>query len=253
MNLNELKIFSNEEFGEIRTVIVDDEPWFVASDICKALEIANATQAVQRLDEDERSMFNIGRQGEANVVNEYGLYNLVLSSRKREAKAFKRWITHEVIPSIRKTGSYQRQLSPQEMMRIQLGMIDSHEERITDLENNMTIDYGQQQALGDIVNRVVIGALGGKDSVAYREVGKKVFAECNRDLKHYFNVNARNNVPKKKFDSAVEYVKMWEPCANTKMMIRDANAQITSHLTNHRSDMKCEVEHYGCDMKIMEE
>ena len=225
--MNELKIFSNEEFGEIRTVIVDDEPWFVASDICKALEIANATQAVQRLDEDERSMFNIGRQGEANVVNEYGLYNLVLSSRKREAKAFKRWITHEVIPSIRKTGSYQRQLSPQEMMRIQLGMIDSHEERITDLENNMTIDYGQQQALGDIVNRVVIGALGGKDSVAYREVGKKVFAECNRDLKHYFNVNARNNVPKKKFDSAVEYVKMWKPCANTKMMIRDANAQIT--------------------------
>lgn len=225
--MNELKIFSNEEFGEIRTVIVDDEPWFVASDICKALEIANATQAVQRLDEDERSMFNIGRQGEANVVNEYGLYNLVLSSRKREAKAFKRWITHEVIPSIRKTGSYQRQLSPQEMMRIQLGMIDSHEERITDLENNMTIDYGQQQALGDIVNRVVIGALGGKDSVAYREVGKKVFAECNRDLKHYFNVNARNNVPKKKFDSAVEYVKTWEPCANTKMMIRDANAQIT--------------------------
>lgn len=65
MNLNELKIFSNEEFGEIRTVIVDDEPWFVASDISKALEIANATQAVQRLDEDERSMFNIGRQGEA--------------------------------------------------------------------------------------------------------------------------------------------------------------------------------------------
>ena len=100
------------------------------------------------------------------------------------------------------------------------------DERVTDLENNTTIDYGQQQALGDIVNRVVIEALGGKCSPAYREIGKKVFAECNRDLKHYFNVNARNNVPKKRFDEAVEYVKNWEPCTNTKFLIRECNARV---------------------------
>lgn len=116
-------------------------------------------------------------------------------------------------------------MSPIEMMRIQLGMIDDHEGRITDLEQNMTIDYGQQMSLGDIVNRVVIDALGGKDSNAYHEIGRKVFAECNRDLKHYFNVNARNNVPKKKFDEAVDYVKNWQPCTNTRMMIQDCNAQ----------------------------
>lgn len=103
-------------------------------------------------------------------------------------------------------------MSPVEMMRIQLGMIDDHEGRIADLEQNMTIDYGQQMSLGDIVNRVVVDALGGKDSNAYHEIGRKVFAECNRDLKHYFNVNARNNVPKKKFDEAVDYVKNWQPC-----------------------------------------
>lgn len=100
------------------------------------------------------------------------------------------------------------------------------DERVTELENNTTIDYGQQQALGDIVNRVVIEALGGKGSPAYREIGKKVFAECNRDLKHYFNVNARNNVPKKRFDEAVEYVKNWEPCTNTKFLIRECNARV---------------------------
>ena len=100
------------------------------------------------------------------------------------------------------------------------------DERVTDLENNTTIDYGQQQALGDIVNRVVIEELGGKGSPAYREIGKKVFAECNRDLKHYFNVNARNNVPKKRFDEAVKYVKNWEPCTNTKFLIRECNAQV---------------------------
>lgn len=100
------------------------------------------------------------------------------------------------------------------------------DERVTDLENNTTIDYGQQQVLGDVVNRVVIEALGGKCSPAYREIGKKVFAECNRDLKHYFNVNARNNVPKKRFDEAVEYVKNWEPCTNTKFLIRECNARV---------------------------
>lgn len=117
-------------------------------------------------------------------------------------------------------------MSPVEMMRIQLGMIDDHEGRIADLEQNMTIDYGQQMSLGDIVNRVVIDALGGKDSNAYHEIGRKVFAECNRDLKHYFNINARNNVPKKKFDEAVDYVKNWQPCTNTRIMIQDCNAQL---------------------------
>lgn len=112
-------------------------------------------------------------------------------------------------------------------MRIQLGMIDDHEGRITDLEQNMTIDYGQQMSLGDIVNRVVVDSLGGKDSNAYHEIGRKVFAECNRDLKHYFNINARNNVPKKKFDEAVDYVKNWQPCTNTRIMIQDCNAQLS--------------------------
>ena len=117
-------------------------------------------------------------------------------------------------------------MSPVEMMRIKLGMIDDHEGRIADLEQNMTIDYGQQMSLGDIVNRVVVDALGGKDSNAYHEIGRKVFAECNRDLKHYFNVNARNNVPKKKFDEAIDYVKNWQPCTNTRIMIQDCNAQL---------------------------
>lgn len=104
--MNEMQIFENSEFGSVRTVEINNEPYFVASDICKALDLSNPTVALDRLDNDERSKFNLGRQGEANVVNEYGLYNLVLASRKKEAKEFKRWITHEVLPSIRKHGMY---------------------------------------------------------------------------------------------------------------------------------------------------
>jgi prophage antirepressor-like protein len=103
---NTLQVFKNTEFGEIRTIQQGENILFVAADVCRALGLSNPSRAVARLDADERSNFKLGRQGEANVVNEYGLYNLVLSSRKPEAKAFKRWITHEVIPAIRKTGKY---------------------------------------------------------------------------------------------------------------------------------------------------
>ena len=105
---NAIQVFNNEDFGEVRTIMIDGEPWFVANDVCKALEI-DAT-ATRRLDEDEKNTLRLtqGTSGNPNVtvINESGLYSLVLGSRKPEAKAFKRWMTHEVIPSIRKTGQY---------------------------------------------------------------------------------------------------------------------------------------------------
>lgn len=119
-----------------------------------------------------------------------------------------------------------KQLSPVEMMRIQLGMIDDHENRINNLENTMTIDYAQQESIRDLVSSVVIAHLGGKESNAYKEIGKKVFAECNRDIKTYFAVNARNNIPKLRFEESMEYVRNWHPCTNTVMCIRDCNAQM---------------------------
>lgn len=82
------------------------EPWFIAKDVCDILGHSNVSMALDRLDDDERSKFNLGRQGETNIVNEAGLYVLVLGSRKPEAKEFQRWVTHEVLPQIRKTGGY---------------------------------------------------------------------------------------------------------------------------------------------------
>ena len=105
--MQELKIFENEQFGKVRTLQIEKEPYFVAIDVCNILGLTNPTVAISRLDEDEVTKFNLGGlSGETNIVNEYGLYNLILASRKPQAKAFKRWITHEVIPSIRKHGLY---------------------------------------------------------------------------------------------------------------------------------------------------
>lgn len=110
--MNDVTIFRKDEFGAVRAVTLEGEPWFVAADVCRALEIDNT--ATRRLDEDEKAALRLTQtssngteQGrDVTIINEPGLYALVLSSRKPEAKAFKRWITHEVIPSIRKTGGY---------------------------------------------------------------------------------------------------------------------------------------------------
>lgn len=104
---NKMQVFSSQQFGNVRVVERDGEPWFVAADVCKALEIDKSQ--TRRLDEDEKGMYStqtLGGKQEVTIVNEPGLYSLVLGSRKPEAKVFKRWVTHEVIPSIRKHGAY---------------------------------------------------------------------------------------------------------------------------------------------------
>lgn len=230
--MGQLKIFENEEFGQVRTVMRDGEVWFIARDVAEALGYANASDAISKhVDREDKGIAKcdtLGGTQELTVLNESGLYSLILSSKLGSAKRFKRWVTSEVLPAIRKTGSYEMDDYSPEMKAIlmhdkKLVKIDN---RVTDLENHMTIDYGEQVVLGDEVNKAVLDALGGKYSNAYNEIGKKVFAECNRDLKHYFHVNARNNVPKKRYYEALEYIQEWKPCTNTQIQIRDCNAQV---------------------------
>lgn len=229
--MNKLQIFNNDEFGAIRTAVVNNEPMFCLIDICKALELSNSRIVADRLDEDERRKLDLPRQGETWFVTESGLYAVILRSDKPNAKKFRKWVTSKVLPSIRKTGSYNKPMSTAEKIQLlaqgneelneRVDMVDG---RVTDLENNMTIDYGQQVTIGDEVNEVVIGALGGKNSAAYKEISRKVFSECNSDIKHYFHVNARNNIPKKRFDEAVQYIQKWHPCTNTQILINEINS-----------------------------
>lgn len=113
---NEVEVFTHKDFGEIRTIQIDGEPWFVANDVMRVLEVSNSKDAIRTLDDDEKSGVDIidphGRKQKTNCISEAGLYSIILRSRKPEAKAFKRWVTHEVIPSIRKHGAY---LTPQKI------------------------------------------------------------------------------------------------------------------------------------------
>ena len=230
--MEQLKIFENEEFGQVRTINIDGKPWFVGKDVAVALGYCDPADAIRtHVDKEDKGVGETptpGGKQRVIIINESGLYSLILGSKLGSAKRFKRWVTSEVLPAIRKTGSYDMDEYSPEMKAIlmhdkKLVKIDN---RVTDLENHMIIDYGQQTVLGDEVNKAVLDALGGKHSNAYNEIGKKVFAECNRDLKHYFHVNARNNVPKKRYYEALEYIQEWKPCTNTQIQIRDCNAQV---------------------------
>lgn len=235
--MNDIQIFNNPEFGEIRTIDQNGEPWFVGKDVALALgygegkSLANAvSNHVDDADKGVTEMMTPGGMQKMTIINESGLYSLCFSSKLEGAVKFKRWVTSEVLPKIRKTGSYMLPKMTKEMQAIFL--LDNRtaqlDQRVTALENNSVIDYGQQQTLKNAVNhRVVTEVLGGKDSPAYEDthVRGMVYCELNKDLQNWFRVSARNNIPRKRFDEAVEYIQRWKPSTNTAMMIQNINGQ----------------------------
>ena len=230
--MNDILVFHYKS-SEVRTVELNGEPWFVLKDVCAVLGISNHKMTAQRLDADEVSLTDLtdsmGRQQETTVINESGLYNVILRSDKPEAKPFRKWVTSEVLPSIRKTGSYTMPKLSKEMQALFLldDRTQKQEARLTALENTMTVDYSQQQTLKKAVGRVVVEALGGKSAPAYNDphVRGKLFSECNRDVQDWFRVNSVCNVPRKDFTKAVEYIQRWKPSTNSVMLIQQTNAQ----------------------------
>ena len=144
--MNELKVFENPEFGEIRTVTIDGEPWFVGKDVAAALGYQNASKALSdHVDEEDKlnnnSLLSLGQRG-GWVINESGVYSLVFGSKLPSAKQFKRWVTSEVLPSIRKTGAYGL---PQDYPSALRALADAEEKRMAlEAENE-----AQRQVIAD--------------------------------------------------------------------------------------------------------
>ena len=177
--MNEMIIFENEHFGQIRIIEQDGEPWFVAADVCRALEHTNTTMALERLDEDEKYKFSLGLSGgDTWCVNEPGLYSLVLGSRKPEAKAFKRWITHDVIPAIRKNGGYIHgadSMTPEELMAKALLVaqktIENQQLRLSTLTVENQIMKPKADYFDDLVDRNLL--------TNFRDTAKQFHAKQN--------------------------------------------------------------------------
>lgn len=164
-----------------------------------------------------------------DFIPENIFYRLAMKAKNETAEKFQALVADEIIPSIRKTGSYTVPKLSKEMQA--LFLLDQRtvqqDARLTALENTMTVDYGQQQTLKKAVGRVVVEALGGKAAPAYNDphVRGKLFSECNRDVQDWFRVNSVCNVPRKDFTQAVEYIQRWKPSTNSVMLIQQTNAQ----------------------------
>lgn len=224
----ELKLFQNDDFGTIRTVILDGEPWFVAADVCKILEHSNPTIAMNGLEDFEKTKLNLGLQGgNTNIISESGFYTLVLRSRKSIAKPFRIWVTSEVLPSIRKTGRY---IAPSENkmeamlsdmncnMKIVYAQINNMEEMIGEqnsmldrVVDNMTLSTKQQQQMYKAAKDRINYLLNGAHSIEYKKKSKSYFVNLWNNMKSKYNCGSSyKDLNPMYFDEAIEYIKNWK-------------------------------------------
>ncbi|WP_035053180.1 ORF6C domain-containing protein [Carnobacterium pleistocenium] len=236
--MNELQIFN---FGqqELRTQLIDGEPWLLGKDVADSLGYQNGSRDINRhVDNEDRKIITIfdGNQNREMIfINESGMFSLVFGSKLKVAKKFKRWVTSEVLPAIRKTGFYQLPTEPEDIMietlksqkdiKANLKLV---QDDVEDLKQEINLSRSQKHHLAAKVRINVYNALGGKKAQSYndRNLRARLYSNHWREIKNYFDVEAYEEIPKLKFDEAVEFAELWEPSTELKMLIKEKNNQI---------------------------
>ena len=232
---NHLQLF-NFENQQVRTLTINEEPYFVGKDIATILGYKNTKDALlKHVDEEDKLGAQIatsGQRREMTIINESGLYSLILSSKLPNAKKFKRWVTSEVLPAIRKTGSYQLPQTPEGQIRLLLESSIHTDERLTNVEedidllkNKSEIDSTQRFQLQKARNKRAIEVCGGKDSNFYKTRSRKVLMGLAHDFKEYFEIPRYDALRKEDFDKAIEFINGWYPSVLLKREIDEVNAQ----------------------------
>lgn len=230
-NAAELKKF-NFEGADVRTFLIDEEPYFVGKDVTEILGYQNASKALaDHVDDDDKlnneSLSSLGQRG-GWLINESGLYSLILSSKLPSAKKFKRWVTKEVLPSIRKTGVYQaRPLTIQEQIKLIAQGNNEMNERLENIEQRMGLPGNMAHEFTQRRNKKIIQVLGGKDSNAYqdKQLRSRTYRAMFAAYKNVFMQDRYNDVPLKRFDEVVKFVGNWFPPYELQSEIQATNAQ----------------------------
>lgn len=236
--MNELQIFNSEEFGEIRTVTIDNEPWFVGIDVAKSLGYANPKNAVPKhVSEEDKLGTQIeyaGQRREVTVINESGLYALIFGSKLESAKRFKRWVTSEVLPAIRKTGSYQKPMTIAEQIQLLAqGNVELEEkieavnDDLQEFKKDMPLLALECQKITKAKNQKVVPMLGGKDAPAYKDnsLRQLVYSDIDAQLRREFGVNTYKAIKRNQCDVAIKIIKEYELPMYLKERIDTENAQ----------------------------
>ena len=222
--MEEIRIFNNPDFGDVRTIVIDGEPWFVGNDCAKALGYKNLYNGVNKnVDDEDRRVSPVESASgiqQTTIINESGLYSLIFGSKLDSAKKFKRWVTSEVLPSLRKTGTYGAPKTiPEQIQLLAQGnvelnqRVDTLTERMDKIEMDLPVLPLEADRITEAVRRKGVSAMGGKQSVAYQNRGlrQKVYNNIYANLKHQFAVKSYKAIKRSQCDRAIEIVNEWRP------------------------------------------
>ncbi len=237
--MNELQIFNSEEFGDIRTVTIDNEPWFVGKDVATALGYKDTSDALKKhvADEDKltRCFTDSGQSRQMYIINESGLYALIFGSKLDSAKRFKHWVTSEVLPAIRKTGSYQKPMTTDQKIQLLAQgnvelteKIDKVDKDLQDFKADMPLLALECQKITRAKNQKVVPLMGGKNAPAYKNKSlmHKVYGDVDAQLRREFGVNTYKAIKRSQCDLAIEIIKAYELPMYLREEISAENAQM---------------------------
>lgn len=237
--MDNIQVFPSEEFGNIRTLVIKGEPWFVGIDVAKALGYKKPTGAVtNNVDEDdtltEGVTDSMGRMQSTLIVNESGLYSLIFNSKLESAKSFKKWVTSKVLPSIRKTGGYGApQTIPEQIQLLAQGnvelnkRVDDIQSEVEALKMDLPILPIEADKITEAVRKKGVAVLGGKQSNAYNDRGlrQKLYNNLYANLKYNFGVKSYKSIKRSQCDKAIEVIQRYEPPFFLAQQIESVNAQ----------------------------
>lgn len=230
--MKELTIF-NFENNDVRTQVINDEPWFVGKDVAEILGYERPTKAISdHVDEEDRDEVpiqdSIGRMQNTPIINESGLYSLVFKSQLPSAKKFKRWVTSEVLPAIRKTGSYKMPKDPMDALRLMFQATEQTQEKVNQvdarviyLEQNVKLEPGEYTYIGKSISRKVYQI--GKER-AYsmnRQQKDELFKAINKEIAEITGVRTRTQLRQKDYKKVIEFIDDWEPSKATSMLVKN--------------------------------
>lgn len=230
--MNELKIF-NFESNDVRTQVINDEPWFVGKDVAEVLGYAKPLNAIaMHVDEDDSLkqglVDSLGREQQTIFINESGMYALVFGSKLETAIRFKKWVTKEVLPSIRKSGSYQIPKDPMDTLRLMFQATEQTQEKVNQvdarviyLEQNVKLEPGEYTYIGKSISRKVYQI--GKER-AYsmnRQQKDELFKAINKEIAEITGVRTRTQLRQKDYKKVIEFIDDWEPSKATSMLVKN--------------------------------
>ncbi|HDJ5229531.1 TPA: ORF6C domain-containing protein [Staphylococcus aureus] len=214
-----LQTFNFEELP-VRTLEVDGEPYFIGKDVADILGYANGRDALSKhVDEEDKLTSQIATAGQnrnVTIINESGLYSLIFSSKLENAKRFKRWVTSEVLPTLRRTGTYQtKPLTTSEQIQLIAQGNTELDERVTKIEETYPIMHGETKHIQKLVAQKVAEIVRNKFNGYYDQVSRKLFAEIYKSIKNIFDVPSYNCIPRGRYQEAIKFVQRWQPSYET--------------------------------------